>query len=321
MGSTPVTDAGVKHLKGLKKLRRLTLNRTAITDAGLGHLSGLTNLEVLEVGGTRITNAGLPHLKGFANLAYLDIRSTEVTDAGLEHLWGLKKLQVAYLPHHISDQAWKRFQEAVPTVTGSSFPKVPGDYLTNPGEEEGVIGEARDSARTSAARRVSGFSGVDPSSSNSRRPDMTTRLVAKGIYALVGAAFLAAGAATLLVNTGLLPGSVRNVVVRFSQDNPVMLHILQEFGSVLVLLGLLTFWFIRHYEQSLFFHWAMTAYWAIMALIHWFHVASPEVSVVGGLINTIPFAMFLAIGLLRLANEGPSPLCSIRRRQETARVA
>ena len=150
---------------------------------------------------------------------------------------------------------------------------------------------------------------------------MTTRLVAKGIYALVGSAFLSAGAATLLVNTGLLPGGVRDVVLRFSQDNLVMLHIVQEFGSVLVLLGLLTFWFIRHYDESLFFHWAMTAYWAIMALIHWFHVASPEVSVVGGLINTIPFAVFLAIGLLRLANEGPAPACSVPRRQETAGVA
>jgi endonuclease YncB( thermonuclease family)/Leucine-rich repeat (LRR) protein len=129
---TKVTDEGLKHLKGLKKLRRLTLHDTPITDAGLGHLSGLTHLEVVELGGTRITNAGLPHLKGFANLAYLDIRNTEVTDTGLEHLWGLQKLQVAYLPHHISDQAWKRFQEAVPTVTGSSFPRVPGDYLSKP---------------------------------------------------------------------------------------------------------------------------------------------------------------------------------------------
>jgi hypothetical protein len=132
----------------------------------------------------------------------------------------------------------------------------------------------------------------------------TTRLVAKGIYALVGAAFLLAGAATLLVNTGLLPGGVRDIVVRFSQDNLEMLHIVQEFGSGLVLLGLLTFWFIRHYDDSWYFHWAMTAYWLLMAIIHWFHVASPEVSVAGGLINTIPFALFLAIGLLRMASEG-----------------
>jgi hypothetical protein len=150
----------------------------------------------------------------------------------------------------------------------------------------------------------------------------TTRFVAKGAYGLLGAAFLAAGAATLLVNTGLLPGGVRDVVIRFSQDNLVMLHILQEFGAVLVLVGLLSFWFIRHYEQSLFFHWALTAYWALMALIHWFHVASPEISVTGGLINTIPLAVFVAIGLLRGANEGEaSPPAATRRAAEEAGVA
>ena len=130
--STGVTDEGLKHLKGLQKLRFLVLHHAHITDAGLAHLGGFKNLRVLGAGGTRITNAGMPHLKGFANLAYLDIGNTEVTDAGLEHLFGLKKLQVAYLPHHISDQAWKRFQEAVPTVSGSSFPREPEDYLTDP---------------------------------------------------------------------------------------------------------------------------------------------------------------------------------------------
>jgi hypothetical protein len=113
---------------------------------------------------------------------------------------------------------------------------------------------------------------------------------------------------------------VREIVVRFSQDNLVTLHIVQEFGSVLVLVGLLTFWFIRHYDQSLYFHWAMTAYWAIIAIIHWFHVARPEVSVVGGLINSIPFALFLAVGLLRLAHEGDVHLPrSVAREHETGR--
>jgi len=147
----------------------------------------------------------------------------------------------------------------------------------------------------------------------------TTRIVAKGIYGLVGAAFLLAGATTLLVQTPLLPRGIRDVVLRFSQDNLAVLHIIQEFGSVLVLVGLLSFWFIRHYDESQYFHWAMTAYWALMALIHWFHVASPEVSVAGGLINTIPFALFLAIGLLRLAHESEAA-CSVPWRQETADV-
>ncbi len=145
----------------------------------------------------------------------------------------------------------------------------------------------------------------------------TTRMVAQGTYGLVGTAFLLAGASTLLVQTPLLPGGIRDIVLRFSQDNLVVLHIIQEFGSVLVLLGLLTFWFIRHYDESLYFHWAMTAYWGLMALIHWFHVASPEVSLVGGFINTIPFALFLSIGLLRLAHEGEANGSVSRRREAT----
>jgi hypothetical protein len=131
----------------------------------------------------------------------------------------------------------------------------------------------------------------------------TTRVLAQVTYAVFGTLFLVAGATTLLVNTGLLPDALRNVVIRFSQDNLVMLHVVQEFGTLLVFAGLLTFWFIRHYDQSQFFHWALTAYWALMALIHWFHVASPSVSVVGGLINTVPFLLFLTIGLLRMATE------------------
>jgi hypothetical protein len=108
----------------------------------------------------------------------------------------------------------------------------------------------------------------------------------------------------LFVNTGLVPGALRDIVIRFSQDNLGMLHIIQELGSLLVLVALLTFWFIAHYEQSRVFHWIMTAYWAIMAIIHWFNVAGPSESVVGPLINTVPFALFLVIGLMRAATEG-----------------
>jgi hypothetical protein len=135
----------------------------------------------------------------------------------------------------------------------------------------------------------------------------TTRVLAMSIYAIFGALFLAAGATTLLVNTGLLPDALREIVIRFSQGNPGMLHVVQELGSLLVLAGLLTFWFVFHYDQSRGFHRAMTAYWAIMALIHWFNVAGPWESVAGPLINTIPFVLFLAIGLLREATEGTPP--------------
>jgi hypothetical protein len=133
-----------------------------------------------------------------------------------------------------------------------------------------------------------------------------TRVLVKVTYALLGTLFIAAGAATLLVNTGLLPDVVRDLVVRFSRGDLGTLHIIQELGSLLVLVGLLTFWFLRHYEQSRSFHWVLTAYWAIMAVIHWFNVAGPNPSVVGPLVNTIPFAVFAALGVLREATENRS---------------
>jgi hypothetical protein len=141
-----------------------------------------------------------------------------------------------------------------------------------------------------------------------------TRMLATFVYGLMAAAFLAAGAITLLVNTGLLPDVVRDViVVQFSQNNSGFLHIIQELGTLLVLVGLVLVWCVLHYDQSRFIHWALTAYWALMALIHWFNVAGPWESVVGPLINTIPVLLFLIIGVLRESTEGrdatlaPSP--------------
>ena len=132
----------------------------------------------------------------------------------------------------------------------------------------------------------------------------TTRVLAKFTYAVFGTLFLAAGASTLLVNTGLLPDTVRDIVLGFSRGDLETLHIIQEYGALLVLGRLLTFWFLLHYEESRGFHWIMTVFWAIMAIIHWFNVAGPNESVVGPLINTVPFALFLAIGLMRAATEG-----------------
>src|SRR5687767_4436617 len=99
-----------------------------------------------------------------------------------------------------------------------------------------------------------------------RRTDMTkaTRILAKVTYAVMGAAFLAAGASTLLVNTGLLPDAVRDLILRFSQNNLGMLHVIQELGSLLVLTGLVTLWCVWNYEQSRALHWMLTLYWAIM---------------------------------------------------------
>ena len=81
-----ITDEGLAHLKGLTKLKELSLASTKITDAGLVHLKGLTKLKELGLASTKITDAGLVHLKGLSKLELLYLKETEITDAGVKDL-------------------------------------------------------------------------------------------------------------------------------------------------------------------------------------------------------------------------------------------
>ena len=128
---------------------------------------------------------------------------------------------------------------------------------------------------------------------------MNIKTITKSLYGFVGVIFLIAGAGVLLVGTGLLPTVIKNVIINVGHDDLNTLHILQEFSSLLVFAGLITFWFIRHYEQSKAFHWAMTTFWALFALAHWFNAKGSFHSGAGQLINTVPFILFVVVGLLR----------------------
>jgi hypothetical protein len=136
---------------------------------------------------------------------------------------------------------------------------------------------------------------------------MLTRALARSVYVLFGAVYLLAGVAVLLLGTGLLPGPVRDIITDVARDNPNTLHIMQEFGSLLVFVGLITLWFVRHYDQSRPFHWAMTAFWGLFALVHWFDIRGAFQPGVGQAINTIPFAVFVVVGVLRQKAEGGAP--------------
>lgn len=131
-----------------------------------------------------------------------------------------------------------------------------------------------------------------------------TRVLTQSVYVLLGVLFLVAGGSVLLLGTGLLPSFARDHIVGLAGENDNTLHIMQEFSSLLVLVGLITFWFIRHYQASQPFHWAMTMFWGLIALVHWFDVRGPVSSVIGAAINSIPFVVFVVLGLLRWGFEG-----------------
>ncbi len=60
---TRITDAGLRHLDGLKELSRLNLTDTSITDEGLRHLEAMNSLRKLNLEGTRVTWAGVARLR------------------------------------------------------------------------------------------------------------------------------------------------------------------------------------------------------------------------------------------------------------------
>jgi hypothetical protein len=94
MGSKQVTNAGLIHLKGLSRLKRLYLGNTGISDAGLVHLKGLTNLEDLGLRYTRVSDDGLAHLEGLTRLQKLTLGGNPITDSGLVHLRQMTDLRM-----------------------------------------------------------------------------------------------------------------------------------------------------------------------------------------------------------------------------------
>lgn len=139
LARTEVTDAGLVHLKSLRKLETLDLSRTELTDSGLANIKGLDRLQALSLNGTQVTSSGLAQIKslkglrqlslsgtpvddhGLANLRdmtelrLLDLASTRVTDAGLPHLKNLKNVRyVGLRGTKVTEAGVKELKQALP---------------------------------------------------------------------------------------------------------------------------------------------------------------------------------------------------------------
>jgi serine/threonine protein kinase len=90
-----ITDAGLRHLAPMSRLRVLLLHGLPLTDAGLVHLQSLPRLERLQLGATRVgTGEGL---RGLKHLKWLRLDSTPITDEALRHVAALTELEQLYL--------------------------------------------------------------------------------------------------------------------------------------------------------------------------------------------------------------------------------
>ena len=120
---SPVIDGQLEHLSQLPGLEFVYLSGlTRITDAGLKHLRGLTSLKELDISGSTvspgrrtITDAGLENLRNLRKLEKLNLDLTEVTDEGLRHLIPLTQLRVLSLKEtHVTAAGVNRLQRALP---------------------------------------------------------------------------------------------------------------------------------------------------------------------------------------------------------------
>lgn len=101
--NTRITDAGLKHLAGLKKLRKIFLDGTRVTGKGLPHLAGLSSLVLLSLSGTKVNDAALAHLKGLRLECLTLDDARAVTDAGLKHVASIGTLVDLNLPPKATD--------------------------------------------------------------------------------------------------------------------------------------------------------------------------------------------------------------------------
>jgi hypothetical protein len=128
---------------------------------------------------------------------------------------------------------------------------------------------------------------------------MTIRHIATTLYVLVGAIVLASGVVIALMPTGIWPAGLEQVVLEFANGDPLAMHLTQEMGATFVFVGLITFWFVRHYEQSMPFHWAMTVFFGLFGLAHVATMTGTWRLDMRSLGDMVPFVLFVVVGLLR----------------------
>lgn len=94
---TSITNAGVKHLARLEKLKVLTLDNSLVDDGMAESLRMMKQLEWLSVGDCAVGDETVAAMSEHPELRYLFLVNTRVTDAGIAHLAKVKKPFALYL--------------------------------------------------------------------------------------------------------------------------------------------------------------------------------------------------------------------------------
>ena len=106
------------------------------------------------------------------------------------------------------------------------------------------------------------------------------------VYAIFGAVAIAIGLGALLV-----PGSVEAEATAASN----MAHLMREQGAATIFVGLMSFWCIFNFDRRRTVHLCLIVFTLLMAGIHWFDYLAGRRPLLSGILNSVPFIIFLAM--------------------------
>ena len=86
LSNTGVTDASLKQLSSLSKLRKLNLSKNQISSQGVKAIANLKNLEYLNLYQTNVTDDVIATLKGLPSLKKVYLWNTKITNQGIQSL-------------------------------------------------------------------------------------------------------------------------------------------------------------------------------------------------------------------------------------------
>ncbi len=84
-------------LAQLPYVTRIKADDSPIGDAALAPMEGMKSLRELSLRGTKVTDAGIVHLQKLPSLTELDLERTRITDQGVADLGPIKTLRRVYL--------------------------------------------------------------------------------------------------------------------------------------------------------------------------------------------------------------------------------
>jgi hypothetical protein len=134
-----LTDLGLAHLAGLRRLRDLDLYATAVGDAGLEHLAGMAHLSHLHLGRTRVQGPGLRRLAGLQRLEWLSLEDTDVDDGVVPCLAALGRLRtIAVFGTRLSTRGLAELGRALPAARIAM--RDPGQRLAGERSRRALLG-------------------------------------------------------------------------------------------------------------------------------------------------------------------------------------